>query len=257
MVLSFWSFLRWIYLLKIMPAWPGIRIAWPEVRSLAAFSVPLVFLMLLGSAMEMTDGLLVTHFFSTDVFPAYRYGARELPFSAMMFTSLGTAMIPMIRKDAMQAQLLRKRVTSLMHVLFPLSILAVWLSYPVFSFIYGQEYALSGTIFSIYLLVIGSRCWMPQVFQQAKHQHSILLFASITELAVNIVLSLWWMKEWGMQGLVAATVVAYGVEKGILIIHNRFKNGISAEGYMPLRLYALYMLALLVSLFFSMRFYAR
>lgn len=248
--------IRYVYLLFILP----FRSLSGQVVTMLGpyflFCLPLIITMLLGSAMEMVDGFLVVHYFSPDQFPVYRYGAREIPFSAMVFASLGSALIPVVQKERQNHESIKVRVAAYMDVFFPISIAAVLVSYPAFSFIYGETFAASGHIFALYLLIIASRCWMPQIYPQALHQHRILIASSVIELVANILLSLWWVSLWGVYGLVGATVVAYAVQKGILMIYNWRVNHILPGDYMPLRKYTIYLVLLLVAVMVSFYLYA-
>ncbi|MCE2789083.1 MAG: polysaccharide biosynthesis C-terminal domain-containing protein [Saprospiraceae bacterium] len=255
LVLCALTLLRYVYLLSILPLRSFSFRVIETLRPYVMYCLPLIFTMLLGSAMEMLDGLLVTHFFSPDQFPVYRYGARELPFSAMLFASLGSALIPVVQKDPNDHSAIRLRVASYMDLLFPLSIAAVFLSYPLFSVVYGKAFATSGHIFSLYLLIIASRCWMPQIYPQAFHQHKILIFSSVVELLVNVLLSLWWVTYWGIYGLVGATVGAYAIQKVILMFYNWKVNHVLPGDYMPISKYFSYLILLIGSLVASLYFY--
>ncbi len=247
-----WSVVKWIYLVTILK-WDYMgSIVWKGILPFFRYALPLIFLMLLGNGMELMDGVLVSRFFDSSVFPVYRYGARELPVSALLFTSLGAAMIPLIQQNGVVMTDLKARVTRYMHLLFPLSVLAILASETAFTWVYGAQYSEAGTVFAIYMTIISSRVLLPQVYQQAFHQHTILVISSVIELATNLVLSLWWMTLWGLFGLVAATVVAYSVQKLVLIVHNWVVNGIAPSAYIDLRVYAFYMFSLFIALFLNL-----
>ncbi|MBK7633717.1 MAG: polysaccharide biosynthesis C-terminal domain-containing protein [Saprospiraceae bacterium] len=74
----------------------------------------------------------------------------------------------------------------------------------------------------------------------AKHQHKVIIWSGILELICNILLSYWWMHIWGMYGLALATVVAYFIQKAILIVYNRTYNGIPFSSYIEMKYYLIY-----------------
>src|SRR5690606_1428175 len=168
---------------------------------------PFIFISLAGYGMEMLDGFLVIHFFEDSTFPLYKYGARELPLSALLMSSLSVAMIPFLHRVNALAEL-KKRATRYMHVLFPLTILLIWTSSFLFTVIYGSGFTISAHIFNVYLLILGSRLLMPHSVLLSKGKEKTVLLSGIIELGVNLVLSLLFYHFWGLVGLVMATVAA-------------------------------------------------
>ena len=63
----------------------------------------------------------------------------------------------------------------------------------------------------------------------------IILYASITELIINISLSVVFINIWGIEGVAFATLIAYATQKIILITYNKFIIGISPGKYIPLK----------------------
>ena len=102
--------------------------------------------------MDMIDGLFVMHYFDEAFFPIFRYGAREMPFSSLLFSSLSAAMIPLLIKDGMSSSEVKVRVTRLMHFVFPVAILLMLLSPFIFPMVYNTEFKQSAFIFNIYLV---------------------------------------------------------------------------------------------------------
>jgi len=190
--------------------------------------------------MDLTDGFMVSHFFSDAEFAIYRYGARELPFAAMLFSSLSAAFIPLYHSEASALFLLKEKATLWMHRLYIPAMILMVISPFLFKWVYGAAFQASAIVFNLYLLILLSRVFLPQVVNFALHQHRILLVASCSEIAVNIILSLWWLRIWGLPGLVAATVVAYAFEKIILIVYNFRVNRIPVSSYIDLRWYIAY-----------------
>lgn len=239
-ILLIWNIVKCIYLIiSVIPSaigLPGKR----SIINLLLFSGPLILQAFLGQLMDLTDGFMVSHFFSDAEFAIYRYGARELPFAAMLFSSLSAAFIPLYHLEASALFLLKEKATLWMHRLYIPAMILMVISPFLFKWVYGAAFQASAIVFNLYLLILLSRVFLPQVVNFALHQHRILLVASCSEIAVNIILSLWWLRIWGLHGLVAATVVAYAFEKIILIVYNFRVNRIPVSSYIDLRWYIAY-----------------
>lgn len=249
-----WAVIRLIYLLYYLGSISDFSFSWVKATPFIVFSLPLIFNMVLGSAMDIIDGMFVSHFFETSFFPVFRYGARELPLSGLLFSTLSVALIPSILESGSTTMVIRERATRLMHYLFPFSLVLMVLSPFVFPLVYDEAFRSSAYIFNIYLLIISSRVLLPQTFALAFHAHKILIWSGILEILVNIGLSFWWMQLWGIYGLAFATVVAYFVQKVILLIYNYRKYHITLSQYIDVKFYTIYMGLLILAFILTFNF---
>ncbi len=241
-----WSFIRWVYFLVFV-----FRSQWQlwnrkMAKAFTLFSLPIIINVFLGSVMDMIDGLFVMHYFDEAFFPIFRYGAREMPFSTLLFSSLSAAMIPLLIKDGMSSSEVKVRVTRLMHFVFPVAILLMLLSPFIFPMVYNSEFKQSAFIFNIYLLILTSRVLLPQAYNFALHQHKVIVWTSILEIIVNVLLSFWWVQYWGVYGLAMATVVAYFIQKILLVLYNSRINHIPLRQYLPIKWYVIYVSIMVV-----------
>ena len=246
-----WSFIRWVYFLVFV--FQGQWLLWSckLAISFTLFSLPIILNVFLGSVMDMIDGLFVMHYFDEAFFPIFRYGAREMPFSTLLFSSLSAAMIPLLIKDGMSSSEVKVRVTRLMHFVFPVAILLMLLSPFIFPIVYNTEFKQSAFIFNIYLLILTSRVLLPQAYNFALHQHKVIVWTSILEIIFNVLLSLWWVQYWGVYGLAMATVVAYFIQKILLVLYNSRINHIPLQQYLPIRWYVIYVSVMVVAFLIS------
>lgn len=246
-----WSFIRWVYFLVVV--FHGKWLLWSRKLATAftVFSLPIIFNVFLGSLMDMIDGLFVMHYFDEAFFPIFRYGAREMPFSTLLFSSLSAAMIPLLIKNGMSSQEVKVRVTRLMHFVFPVAILLMLLSPLIFPMVYNTEFKQSAFIFNIYLLILTSRVLLPQAYNFALHQHKVIVWTSILEIIVNVLLSFWWVQYWGVYGLAMATVVAYFIQKILLVLYNSRINHIPLRQYLPIKWYVIYVSVMVVAFLIS------
>lgn len=249
------TLIRFVYLFWLLFPLRSTKLSLKPVLTFLLFSAPLVLNMLLGSFMDFIDGWFVARYFDASYFPIFRYGARELPFSSLLFSSLSTAMIPLLIKEGLQSDVLKSKATKLMHILFPLTMLLMVLSPVIFPWIYSPQYKESAFIFNTYMLILISRVLLPQAYNFALHQHRIIILSGILEIFINIVLSFWWLQYWGMYGLAMATVVAYLVQKIFLILINKYKNQIPLHQYIDIKYYVLYSLTIMVTFIITFKYF--
>jgi O-antigen/teichoic acid export membrane protein len=254
LVLIFWSFIRWLYLLHVLD-YKTLFSALKGSISFLLLTLPLILNMILSQAMDFIDSWLVTQNFSAAYFPVFRYGAREMPLSALLFSSLSVAMIPLIMKDNQAGlETLRQKATQHLHFLAPFSLILMVLSPVLFPIVYDDSYKDSAFIFNVYLLILTSRVLLPQSYTLAHHKHGIIIASSIVEIVANIALSLWWLRDFGVFGLAMATVVAYFVQKMILMIYNYRNYGIKMSQYIDIRYYLMYNSALVICFWLTFKF---
>ena len=181
---------------------------------------------------------MASYFDDERQFALFRFVARELPLTTLLVGGIVTGLIPVLARD-FEAGLteLRKRTTRLAHLLFPLSGALMFLSYPVFPLVYNPDFAVSAKVFNIYLLILASRILLPQVLVISRQRNFVLVGSALVETTINVALSLWWVRFWGLQGVAMASVVAFLVNKVLLIIFNYRAFGIPAGRYVPVRLW--------------------
>ena len=261
-ILLKWSLEYVFYVYIIMQ---GIRVIWIFLglklrlewnyfsqRTWMLYSIPLVGHFLLGSSMDYIDGHLVSQFFEDKDFLYYRYGARELPFSMLFINALSAAMIPVLSKDIGMLSDLKVRMNRLMNMLYPISIVLLFISPFLFQWFYGANFIQSAFVFNVYLLIIMSRILMPQLILYAKQDTKALLRFSGIELIVNVVLSLILMQYFGMIGVAMATVVAFLVNRGLTIVYCKKKYQIGLDSYLDIGRYSLYSVLLMLGFVVSM-----
>lgn len=240
-----WSSARFLVLLVLLRSYAEWKIESDLIRQFMIFCAPLIAQVLLGSGMEYVDGFLVDHYFDRSEFAIFRYGARELPISTVLISAMASTMIPLAVVQLAESMAdIKRRLTTIMHWLFPLSAILILLSRPLFETLYGDEFLDSAVVFSIYLLIICSRILLPQVILYARHENKAMMFVAFIELAVNISLSLVLMSYYGLYGIAAATVIAYLVQKSLLVAIVKYRHGISLGSYINLPLYGIYVVGL-------------
>ncbi|HJW30643.1 MAG TPA: polysaccharide biosynthesis C-terminal domain-containing protein, partial [Saprospiraceae bacterium] len=222
------SFLKWI--------WP---VTWPLILYSVSTAIA-----------KSVDAWLVAHYFDASTFAIFRYGAREFPLVVALSSGLSTSMIPrLVNPEAIHE--LQSRSTRLMHLCYPLIAALMIMSPPLFRIFFGDAYQASALIFNIYLLLTLTQLIFPQTILMAKGQTQWLWWISIIELLFNIGASLAFMVSFGYIGIVWGTLVAYVVEKIILLLVVYKKYELSPAAFVQVRTWIAYsvlvMAAFLVS----------
>ncbi len=246
--LAVWALLKWIWLLVLTLKYgrwewkPGI------LKPYAWAMLPLTLHVLVGNSVEYTDGLIVAGYFEDGrQFALFRFGARELPLTMLLVGGIVTGLIPVASRNLGEGMAeIRRRTASLSHWLFPLSAALMALSPFAFPFFYNADFVVSAKVFNIYLLILSSRILLPQVAIIARQRNFVLVGSALLETALNIGLSLWWVRIWGLEGIAMASVAAFLVNKLNLILYNYYVLGIAPGSYIPVKTWALYTFGLAI-----------
>ena len=214
------SGVRWIWLLVELSSSESLKVSWLFIRKNLALGAPIMVSVLLSGSAQYIDGLIINGYFDQAVFAVFRYGARELPVVALLAHALSNAIVPVIHSEGPVAGLrqLRSRSSSMANWLFPLTLLFMVLSYLIFPLIYDAGFVDSARVFNVYLLLIISRLLFPQSLLLAFKKTRILMYVSGLELLTNVVLSILFVRIWGIVGVAWATVIAYLFERIVLFV---------------------------------------
>lgn len=204
---------------------------------------PLVVATFLSGSAQFVDGFIVTSKFDEGTFAVFRYGARELPLATVLANALSNALLPDFANPANLSKTLLKlkaSVTRLLNFLFPVTVVLLLLSYPLFPVVFNPEFAKSATVFNVYLLLVISRILLPQTILNGLKLGTPIMIASFFEVIINVVLSLFLVRFWGIAGIAFATFLAYLFEKIFLVFVVHFKLKISLHQYIPVKKYLLF-----------------
>lgn len=250
--LAIWALFRFGYFLLLCIRESKARINFNLLVRFLVFGTPLILHVLLGGGMEYIDGFIVERFFERSEFTYFRYGARELPINTIFISALASAFIPLAVINLPNSlEQIKLRTNKLMNYLFPLSIVLMMISPFLFESIYSSEYIISAQIFNIYLLILCSRILLPQIVVYGKQKNSVLMVVSIIEFIINLGLSLYWMESYGLYGIAFATVVAFFIQKLILVIYIWMVMQIPLKDYLNIPKYSIYTLALYATFYLS------
>jgi len=243
---------KYIWLINSLLKNTSFHIDFQVVRPYLLLAIPLVLYFFIGSIMNYIDKILVTKFFGIDGLAIYESGAREFPLVTALVGAIASALIADIAlnlEDGLTQ--LKNRTKKIMLPLFMSSAALMFISPFVFPLVFNPEFQASAFIFNIYLLILSSRILLPQTILIGLNQTKIILYASIVEIIFNLTLSLIFLQKFGMAGIAFASVIAFMIERIILIIYNRRKYNIRLSQYCDVRWYSFYVVILIGSFILS------
>lgn len=219
------------------------------LRKYLRFAAPLMAATMAGHLVLMFDNWLVGWWYGdAATFAIYRYGAKELPLAPALALSLGTALVPQLTAD-LPAGMAALKASSrrLFHWLFPGTIVMIFAAKPLFPVVFNSDFAASAPIFSIYLLITATRVLLPNAIILAKNAPQLALRASLCELAVKVVLGFVGIYFWGLAGVAASAVLAFWVEKLLLMWWLERDFGVKTRDWLDVQTYLFYVAAMLAA----------
>lgn len=250
--LLFWAGIRfgwWVMLMKFPHAGGGI--APGDLRALWRVSSPLVLATLLSQSAVYVDGYLVQEFFPED-FVDFRYGAKEFPLVLLLANSMSIVRAGEIAAGRRDGNLetalrgLRASTNRLVWMLFPVSVTLLLSSEPLFALVFRDRFPHAVPVFDLFLLLAIPRLMFPQSVVRGFHKTYMMSVSAGVELALNVGLSLVLMQWWGMVGIAAGTVIAFLVEKLILLAYTQMKLGLGWNQYASIPVWLGWSLALVL-----------
>jgi len=243
---------RWVWLIILLRRYTLIKVSYDFIREHLRVGMPLILTFLISGSAQYIDGIIISaRYADPGVFAMYRYGAKEFPLVLLLANGLSNALLPLFStREGMREALvtLRKRSDRLIKYLFPVSIVTMFVARWVYPRLFTPEFQRSADVFMIYLLLTIPRLVFPQTIIIGRRKTKVTLYAAAVEIAVNIPLSLFLIKPYGVVGVALATFIVYFLEKLFLIWYVWKKMKIRPQEYIPLKTWLIFS-ALLIALF--------
>jgi O-antigen/teichoic acid export membrane protein len=243
---------RWVWLIILLRRYTLIKVSYDFIREHLRVGMPLILTFLISGSAQYIDGIIISaRYADPGVFAMYRYGAKEFPLVLLLANGLSNALLPLFStREGMREALvtLRKRSDRLIKYLFPVSIVTMFVARWVYPRLFTPEFQRSADVFMIYLLLTIPRLVFPQTIIIGRRKTNVTLYAAAVEIAVNIPLSLFLIKPYGVVGVALATFIVYFLEKLFLIWYVWKKMKIRPQEYIPLKTWLIFS-ALLIALF--------
>lgn len=252
--------LRYVILFIVLKKHQVFTLDKALIKQFLVISAPMIVALLLGGGLEHLNGFIVDWKLDDKAFAVYRYGGREFPLFLILANSVSNIMSGRIAAGAKNNNLedslleLKNAARKLIIRLFPLAIVFVFISKPLFYWVFNKDIGPGYIVFNILLLLLVSRLLFPQTVLLGLHKNKIFYLTGLAELIIGGGLALLLVNDWGVNGVALALVIAYFIEKLILIVYCS-KLGVKPSEYIPLREWFLLSL-LLVAAFLATCFAA-
>jgi len=231
------SAVKFIWLLVLIWRHTTFSFDYQMLTPFYALALPLVLKAFLNRGYESIDGLIVNSYFQDEsAFAVFRYGAREMPYVTLFIGAIVTAMLPTMASNLDGGmQKLKEQTFNLSKWMFPLSAVFMLISPWIFSYAFTPEFRDSAYVFNVYLLMLSSRILLPQTIVMAKEKSYFLLLSAAIEIVVNVLLSLLFVRIFGLLGIAFASVIAFYVNKLNQMFYLKMKHDISPRQYVAVR----------------------
>ncbi len=242
--------IRWIWLIILLRRYTLMKVSFDFIREQLKVGMPLILTFLISGSAQYVDGIIISaRYDDPGVFAMYRYGAKEFPLVLLLANGLSNALLPRFStREGMKEALvtLRTKSKKLMHYLFPASVVTMLVARWVYPRLFTPEFTRSADVFMIYLLLIIPRLVFPQTIVIGRRKTNITLIAAAIEIAINVPLSLFLIKPYGVVGVALATFIVYSLEKIFLIWYVWKKMKIKPAEYIPVIQWVIYSTLLVI-----------
>jgi hypothetical protein len=241
--LAFVAIIRFIWLVVLVYKHSIIKLSMPFIGEHLRISWPLIAGALISGAIPYVDGIIISSEFNDASFAIYRYGARELPLALLLANAFSNAMLPEFSgREGLEniVKDIKRKSTKLMHFLFPLSAILILTSKYIYPVVFNPSFLPGASVFNTFLLLVITRLIFPQTILMGLKMNRSLLLIAIFEFAVKVVLSLWLVVPFGMTGVALATVIAFFLERVVLVTSVAMKTGTPPGKYIDFKFLTIY-----------------
>ena len=237
-----WAIFKFIWGIALLARHARWRWDGSFVKMYLPLVLPLLLFAFIGKGSEYVSGLVVTMLFEDEkAFAVFRYGAREFPLAVLMVGALATSLIPEVSENlTVGLERIKATTRKLSHWLYPLSMASMLAAPLLFPIIFNPDFRGSARIFNIFTLLLSSRILLPQVIVMSQQKNYMLTLSAVVELVVLAALSWWWGQIFGLAGVAFAAVVAFVVDRVMLIWYNWKVLKIPPGQYVDWRTYLIY-----------------
>ncbi len=250
---------KWICLALLLFIYARFKPDWALLKRHLLLALPILLAIFVSGSSEYIDGLIVKNMhrkFGEVGFAVFRYGAKELPILLIVANTLSTAMIAPVATNVQNGiQELKDRSKRLMHLFFPVTIVLLIISPPLFRYVFNENFVYSSLIFNIYLLLAIPRLVFPQTILTALKHNKYQLASAVIELSLNVGLSIWLAHLMGLPGIAFGTLIAFIVDKLFQAFVVWRVCGIKPQQYVDFKPYLLYSALSLVAFALSFKLF--
>jgi O-antigen/teichoic acid export membrane protein len=196
------------------------------------YSLPIGVAAIVGVLSSQIDKLVISRYFTPDVFAIFSVGAAELPFISIITNSVNAVILPeMNKKSDTKAicELYSGAVRKNALILFPIFTFCLVFAPNIIEILYSAKYLDSVPFFRIYLISMPLRIATYGLLFQVFNKTKYIFVISLVTLLLNTIMSLIMIKLIGIKGpAISAIVVTYiTVAVYLYLIINKLKIKLS------------------------------
>ena len=172
------------------------------------------------------DGLMVSRYLGVEPYAIYRNGAFEVPLISSISNSINAVILPEISKFYNSkfyekiVKLKREVVKNSVALIYPILIFLLFNAQDFIVIYLGEAYRDSAIIFAIFNLTLFVRIYDYQDILMAARKTKMILQHNLLVFALNIILNIVLIQEFGIIGAAAATVICLFLISALLLHRN-------------------------------------
>lgn len=168
---------------------------------------------LIGKLSDLLDRQMVSGMFTPDEYARFINGAIEIPFLALISSSIGTILLPEFSKnsgnDIQNLKKWKEATEYTSYFIIPIMFVLAVFSKEYICVMYTESYLDSVSIFLIYLLKIPPGIATYSTLLLAKNKNKKIMWNSVYTLIINFILNIVFIKTVGVEGAAIATVISF------------------------------------------------
>jgi O-antigen/teichoic acid export membrane protein len=192
------------------------------------YSAPIGGSRLSGTLAKAVDRFVISFFYTPKDYAIYDRGAMQLPFVNIFAYTIGAVLLPRyveFHREGKSEEVLKlwhESVRQVALIMFAIFALCLFFARDVITVLFTDTYLGSVSIFKIYLLLLPFQVTAYGSILRATKNTKHILYVTLMELTVNIILSLTLVRLLGPKGPAVATIITRtcGVSYYLLVIKN-------------------------------------
>jgi O-antigen/teichoic acid export membrane protein len=210
-------FIQWLYarisLRSFLRSKESIKIDYTLLKQQIRFSLPIGIAAIVGVISAQVDKLVISSYFSPELFAVFSVGAAELPFIGIITNSVNAVILPEMSKqtgNSVITDLYKSAVRKNALLLFPVFAFCMIMAPQIIQTLYSAKYLGAVVFFRIYLFTVPLRIATYGLLFQVYNKTRYIFLLSFTSLIINTTLNLWLIHSIGIRGpAFAAVLVTY------------------------------------------------
>jgi O-antigen/teichoic acid export membrane protein len=205
------------------------------------YAIPFGMGVIFGSLSEVVDKYMISNFLGVDTFAVYAVGCYELPFIAIVFSSVADVILPNIVENKEKNN--RGEVVKLWHYSIEVSMLMaipLYISFFVFAdqfivTVFTSNYAAAVPVFRIAILTVlleGTRYGM---ITRAYAKTGFMFIASLVSLLFMLPSCYFGIKHYGLAGAIVAVMLSRALLVASEIIYSKYLLSLRWSQLLPFR----------------------